>query len=150
MTTMTIADALDCVLGDEHRRGYLAVAFGYGGHWNETGRFDHPEWIERRYAWPDNRDALVSDVGRELIAGRVDVYLCPAIRDTDDRRRKGSALPPLLLWADLDGDPADTAVWDTLEAATVASGSAGHRHAYVPLSRPVDLGTHARLNKALA
>lgn len=136
----------ELVLGD--RSGFLALAFGYGPHRSETGRYAHREWIETQFEWPADRDKIAVEIAR-LQGEAVDVYVCPAVRFTKDRR-KGSALPPMVCWADLDGEPADPDLWRTLAPFAVASGQPGHWHAYIPLTRPVDLGTHARLNKALA
>lgn len=138
----------DLVLGE--RSGFLAVAFGYGPHRADTGRYTHREWQEMQFSWPADREKLAVEVARLQLQGeQVDVYVCPAVRFTSDRR-KGSALPPQVCWVDLDNEPADPDLWQTLAPFVVASGQPGHRHAYLPLTRPVDLGTHARLNKALA
>jgi hypothetical protein len=148
VVAMTATDYADVVLGD--RPGFLAVAFGHDSYRDDTGKYKHRTWTQRQYPWPTGRDALHTDVSRMLAAGeRVDVYVCPAVRFTDDRR-KGSALPPMVCWVDLDCAPADPGLFADLDPFVVESGSDGHRHGYVPLSRPVDLGTHARLNQALA
>ena len=97
---------------------------------------------------------LLADVAREIAVAPVDVYVCPAVRHTGARaRRKGDALPPLVCWVDLDREPADPALLAMLRrlgAFTVRSGTRAHRHVYLPLTRPVDLATHALLNQALA
>jgi hypothetical protein len=151
VTAPTIAASYcDVVLGA--RPGFLAVAFGQDGYWDEGGKYKHPtgKWTERRYRWPGARGALDTDITRMTLAGdRVDVYACPVLRFTDDRR-KGSALPPMVCWADLDTPPADDQLLAKLDPFTVESGTDGHRHVYLPLTAPVDLGTHARLNRALA
>lgn len=139
---------VDVVLGT--RAGFLAVAYGHDPYHDEHRRYKHRQWTERRYPWPGGREALHTDVSRLFAAGeRTDVYVCPAVRFTDDRR-KGSALPPMVCWADLDGPATDEALLCTLDPLVVQSGSAGHRHLYLPLVRAVDLGAHARLNRALA
>jgi hypothetical protein len=130
------------------RSGSLALAFGHAPYRTEAGRYAHREWVEMQFEWPAEKDKLAVEIAR-LHGEAVDVYVCPAVRFTKDRR-KGSALPPMVCWVDLDGEPADPDLWRTLAPLTVASGQPGHRHAYLPLTRPVDLGTHARLNKALA
>jgi len=147
-STAALAGYVDVVLGE--RSGFLAVAFGHDPYRDATGRYRHRPWTERRYPWPAGREQLGTDLARVIVAGeRADVYVCPAVRFTDDRR-KGSALPPAVCWADLDGPSTDPDLFATLEPFTVESGSDGHRHMYVILTRPVDLGMHARLNKALA
>ncbi|MGH3420325.1 MAG: hypothetical protein ACRDOD_12145 [Streptosporangiaceae bacterium] len=148
-TVDTTAAYVDVVLGS--RPGFVAVAYGHDPYYDEQGKYRHKreDWTERRYPWPAGREALHTDVARILAAGeRVDVYVCPAVRFTD-HRRKGDALPPMVCWVDLDGPVLDEALWSTLDPLTVQSGSDGHRHGYLPLASPVDLGTHTRLNKAL-
>ncbi|MGQ0776795.1 MAG: hypothetical protein ACT4NY_20655 [Pseudonocardiales bacterium] len=142
------ADFGTIVLGG--RSGFVAVAFGYCPYRDQGGKYRHRGWIERRYSWSAGRDELALDVRQLVCAGeRVDVYVCPAVRFTDDRR-KGSALPPMVCWADIDGPAADESLLSTLAPFTVLSGSGGNRHVYLPLTRLVDLGSHKRLNQALA
>ncbi len=139
---------IDAVIGE--REGFLAFAFGRTPFWDGAGKYKHRDWTETRFQWPSERDKIRVAVDQELASGEpVDIYICPAVRFTPDRR-KGSARPPMVCWADLDGPPADIALWDTLNPLVVDSGQPDHRHAYVPLTRPVGLGAHARLNKALA
>lgn len=136
------------VLGD--RAGYLALAFGRGPYRDERGTYRHREWTETRYQWPAERDLMRADVTREQATGEaVDIYVCPAVRYTDDRR-KGSALPPMVCWADLDGPTSNTELLDELQPYTVASGQPGHTHVYLPLTEQVPIAVHAELNKALA
>lgn len=142
---LTAYDAV--VLGD--RDGYLALAFGYDGYFNERGTYSHRDWSEHRYQWPAQAETMRADVARENAAGNVDIYVCPAVRFTD-ARRKGDAMPPAVCWADLDGPAANTELLNTLDAYTVSSGQPGHIHVYVPLSETVPLSAHAALNKALA
>jgi len=142
------ANYIDVVLGQ--RGGFVALAFGRDPYWNDAGKYKHRGWTETRFAWPAEMLEFSKAVDQELATGdAVDIYVCPAVRHTNDRR-KGSALPPMVCWADLDGPPADTALWDALNPLVVDSGQPGHRHAYVPLTKPIGLGAHARLNKALA
>ena len=135
------------VFGD--RAGYLALAIGYDGYRNQSGAYRHREWAEHHYAWPDDAEQLWTDLGRENLTNRIDVYVCPAVRHTQ-QRRKGDALPPMVCWADLDHEPADHDLVQRLDPYVVDSGQPGHTHLYLPLSEPVDLGTHAALNRALA
>ena len=146
-------DFYNVVLGA--RTGTVCIAFGYRPFRNDAGKYKHAEWREMRYSWPAAREELLADIEREVDLGDpVDVYLCPAVRHSGAKgRRKGDALPPLVCWADLDGFPADVALFAQLVevgAYLVRSGSGDHLHVYLPLTRPVDLGTHARLGQALA
>ncbi|MDB5288739.1 MAG: hypothetical protein JWR05_3688 [Mucilaginibacter sp.] len=144
------ADFTTLVLGD--RPGVVCLAFGRKPYRDRNNRYKHQDWTEVQFTWPGEREAMTRAVAQEMVDGEpVDVYVCPAVRQGGaKKRRKGDALPPLSLWFDLDGPPSDQAFLDQLGALIVASGQPGHRHGYVPLSRPIDLGTHAALNKALA
>jgi hypothetical protein len=135
------------VFGD--RAGVVCVGYGRDPYWDDD-RYRHREWTELRYAWPAERDRLAGDAAREMAAGVVDIYICPAVRPAEARaRRKGDALPPMVCWADLDGPPADDDLLAELAPFVVSSGRPGHRHVYVPLSRPMDLATWRTLQVAL-
>lgn len=143
----------EVVLGD--RPGALCVAFGFSPFRDDNGRYQHIEWLEQLCAWPADREELESKVGEAMATGDpVDIYVCPAVRHANaKRRRKGDALPPKVLWADLDGQPKDRELYERLVAGgslVVSSGSDGHRHLYLPLAAPVDLGTFNELNRTLA
>lgn len=115
--------------------GALAVAFGIEPYWNAKGKYEHRRWEQRFYTWPNEHDKLRRDV--EATSGkRVDVYVCPAVRYTRDRR-KGTALPLKVLWTDLDGLKNEDLL-TKLNPFIVESGSEGHRHAYLPLTEEVD------------
>ena len=92
----------ETVLGD--RPGYVALAVGYRPYWNEKGNYKHREWTESRFTWPAERDKLETEIKHLVAVNDSDVYVCPAVRFTNDRR-KGSALPPQVCWVDLDGSP---------------------------------------------
>jgi hypothetical protein len=144
-------DYLDEVFGQ--RPGYVALALGINPYRNPEGKYKHRDWRDsapQRYPWPSGRGYLLTDVAAILPSGvPTDAYVCPALRATPNRN-KGGALPLTRLWIDLDNEPADEALWRKLEPWVVASGQPGHRHAYVALTEPMDVATHAVLNKALA
>jgi hypothetical protein len=147
------AEYLDVIVGD--REGVLCAAFGYQPFRAETGRYEFVEWRQVKYAWPVDRDAFLADVAKELATGdAVDTFVAPLLRHKGAKgRRKGDALPPVTLFSDLDGAPADPARFAELlgmGASLVTSGTEGHSHLYLPLTRPIDLGTFNRLNPALA
>lgn len=153
MAVGRLNDFYDVVLGD--REGIVCVAFGRRPFRTDRGKFKHAEWQEMRYDWPVDRAKLLADIERESVLDEpVDVYLAPAVRGAWAKgRRKGDALPPVSCWADLDNAPADPhlhALLVEMGALLVSSGSPGSQHLYLPLTEPVDLGTHQVLNKALA
>lgn len=145
----THGQLLDIVFGPEH--GYVAVAIGTDGYWTERGKYEHRDWTETRFRWPDERDKLLRQVNMETVAGEsVDVYWCPALRATPTRR-KGGAIDRLhTLWADLDEPPTDEALLDKLDPIRLSSGSDDHLHIYVLLAEPVTLHVHELLNQGLA
>lgn len=140
---------LDLVFGID--AGFVALGLGRDPYWtdDEPRRYHHREFTHHPYRWPDERELLLADVGRELLVGLVDVYVCPALRKSG-KRRKGDAVGPLVLWADLDGPPADPELLAELHPVRVASGQDGHEHIYVPLGEPVTVDVHNLLNKGLA
>jgi hypothetical protein len=138
---------IDVVLGD--RPGFLAVAFGYRPCYDDAGKYRHRKRVERRYRWPSELEELRQDISQlHAACEQVDVYVCPAVRVTDDRR-KGSALPPMVCWADLDSEPKDADLLTKLDPFIVESGTTGHRHLYIPLTEQLDLGTWNRVQRAL-
>ncbi|MCW0215220.1 MAG: AAA family ATPase [Pseudonocardia sp.] len=145
-------DFYQVILGD--RPGRVCVAVGFGPYRNADGKYKHHTWEEdRRFEWPAQRAELEAYAESIAAGPAADFYVCPAVRHSGARgRRKGDALPPLVVWADLDGEPTDPALFAQLidlGGFVVESGTPGHRHAYWPLTRPVDLGTHSRLGQAL-
>ncbi len=142
----------DVVLGD--RPGIVCLAYGRRPFRTETGKYEHAEWQEVLRAWPAEREQLDAEIRQEVSTGVVDVYVCPAVRHAGAKgRRQGDALPPLVCWVDLDQPPIDPVLYGHLVAAgglVGRSGSNDHQHLYLPLTAPVDLGTHKRLNRALA
>lgn len=145
-----VNDYSSVVLGD--RPGVVCLAFGRDPYRDDRGRYKHRTWTELQFNWPDERDLMARTIAQEIATGdRIDVYICPAVRGRWAKsRRKGDALPPMVLWIDLDGPPADPDLYELLAGFVVASGQPDHVHLYVPLAEPVDIGTHARLGKALA
>jgi hypothetical protein len=87
----------DRVWGD--RRGHFFFAFGVGGHFTETGKYDFERWIERSGRWPDDRDRFLADAIDK--AAECDVYVAPYSR-SNASRKKGNALPSPILYADVD------------------------------------------------
>lgn len=128
---------LSIVVGN--REGFLALGYGHQPYRNDHGKYDHREFRQEVIGWPK---------GKIAPSVHADTYVCPAIRLTKDRRQYNAA-PPMILWTDLDGQPADPALLAYLEPFAVDSGTPGHRHAYVLLDRPADLGLWNRLQVAL-
>ncbi len=143
------ATFLNATLGDAE--GFAALAFGHEGYFNERGRYSHKEWTETSYAWPSEGERLLDDVARELLSGqRVDVYVCPYVRATG-QRKKGEAVSRRLIHADRDGtEPLGEDLLTELGVSAVDSGSPGHEHVYLSLADDLDPAPHELLCRALA
>lgn len=144
---------VDILYGD--RDGWVAVARGYDPYFDDGGKYRHRRWAEHRVHWPADRAVLLGQVGEDMTSGSpIDWYASPALRNTDDRRgfqnqRGSNAAPIAWLWGDLD-DEVDREFVDYLGAMLIGSGRDGHLHVYVALDRPISVGDHRKLNKALA
>lgn len=139
---------VDLVFGAD--AGVAVVAYAHGPHWTDAGRYSHAGApVPVYYQWPDERARLLDDAARAVLADPVDVYVCPALRRERSRRR-GGAIGPRVLWADLDGPPADPVLFAALDPVRVASGRDGHEHVYVALDGPVPVEAHRRMNRTLS
>ena len=107
-------DFYSVVIGD--RAGVVCVAFGRQPFRDENGGYKFGEWQQLRYPWPTDRARLLADIEREMALGEaVDTFTCPAVRHSGAKgRRKGDALPPLVVWADLDDQPKDSELFARL------------------------------------
>jgi hypothetical protein len=137
---------LDIVFGRDS--GVAVVAFGQGPFYVGE-RYTHREWTECHFDWPAEREVLLGQVERELLLDRVDVYVCPALRQ-GHRRRQGDAIGPRVVWADLDGPTADPDLLADLNPLRVQSGGPGRLHVYVVLEEPVPVAVHRILCRTLA
>ncbi len=91
------AEWCDRVWGE--RRGHFHFAFGVGGHFNGSGKYEFERWHGRSGVWPDDRARFLADALDR--AATDDVYVAPYLR-SNASREKGSALPSDFLYADLD------------------------------------------------
>ncbi|MGH3672711.1 MAG: hypothetical protein ACRDSH_19110, partial [Pseudonocardiaceae bacterium] len=137
---------VDAMWGE--RTGWAVVAYGIGPHRDANGKYRHRSFDQHFYRWPGQRGALLNDVARELATSAVDIYVAPHLR-ASEKRTKHTALPPLWLHADIDGNVGDPQLWNQLDPIRVQSGTPGHEHGYIALSRPLDLPTWDRLQRAL-
>lgn len=136
--------------------GWVAYVLGINGYMHTRiggpDTYKHEAW--RPYFardWATAQREIAERVTFALAAGeRPDVYWCPAPRATRARTQTSCVAELDVLWADLDEIPADAELLVRLDPYMVASGSADHRHIYVPLSRLVPLAQHQALNRALA
>jgi AAA domain-containing protein len=136
----------DTVWGD--RPGWAALAYGGDPYRDASGKYKHRSFTPQFYRWPDQRNALLADVARELATGPVDIYVAPHLRSSKDRK-KHTALPPLFLHADIDGQVAVPELWEQLDPIRVQSGTPGHEHGYIALTRTLELPAWDRLQWAL-
>jgi hypothetical protein len=141
-----IARWVDAVWGN--RPGWAALAYGGHPYRDANGKYQHRSFTPHFYRWPDQRNAVLNDVARELATGPVDIYVAPHLRRSRDRK-KHTALPPLYLHTDVDGHVGDPELWALVDPIQVQSGTAGHLHGYVPLTRAQELGRWDVLQRAL-
>src|SRR3954468_21091081 len=81
--------------------GWLAAAFGYGGHFDANGSYTFTEWRPRFYQWPADIDRAVVDFMQE--SHLADVYVSPYVM-ISAVRRKGDSVCRAILHADVDGE----------------------------------------------
>jgi AAA domain-containing protein len=82
--------------------GYFLSAYGIGGHFDDQGKYEFKSFHQRPGRWPDDRDRFLNEALER--AERDDVFVAPYLRSVPDRK-KGSALPSDVLYADLDEAP---------------------------------------------
>jgi putative DNA primase/helicase len=147
---------LDLLYGD--REGFVALAFGAKPFRDDKGKYKHHgrHWSEKRYPWPEGRADILARVATVLALDTpVDIYLAPLLRNSDARRGHNppksvsNAMPPALLFADCDTPP-DPNKLALLGPAILESGSPGHKHLIVPLTRPMPLVQWREVNLAFA
>lgn len=130
------ATFLDMLFGDTE--GWAAVVFGTGGYFDGNGKYSFPRdendwrkngWQERKYAWPAEREKLLS----QTLAHRGDVYICPALRAVRSRK-ENTAGPARWAWVDLDRPWDDEAaeLCNLPGIAVIGSGRGSHIYAKLP------------------
>ena len=165
----TLRVYLHTTLGDA--TGYLITATGTGGHLDANGKYRHTSWRERPYTWPAQAEKAVAAM--LAAAPHSDVYVCPYVMKTP-KRAKGTAVTHTLVHADIDrtepgeehrghpdlkhlrdGAKRIDVLLDQLQVRyefdgfAVSSGTPGHAHVYVPLTRSVTAAQHEALCRAL-
>ena len=143
-----MTDYIDAVIGE--REGFLAFAFGRDTVLGRRRQIRHRDWTETRFQWPAERDKIRLPSTRNSPAGNRSTSTSARPSDSPTTGAKAPHCRPWCAGQTSTARPADVALWDTINPYVVDSGQPDHRHAYVPLTRPVGLGAHARLNKALA
>lgn len=143
---------LDRLWGD--RDGRAVLCRGIGPFYTDTRRYAHRQWRQLdRWRWPADRERLLEVA--LTAAPTDDVYVGVLLHQPGtEGRRKATALPGRVAWADVDGQwtaQRQTAL-DRLQldaAWQVLSGARGGRHVYVPLDRDVDRNRLESLNRRL-
>jgi hypothetical protein len=122
------------------RNGYVALAFKIEG--------KHLETDNHRFLWPSNAQLLGQEVSYRLYSNpQTDVYICPTLRSSSEKRSVFNELKGTSVFADLDGGSVPDALLPWTEL--VNSGTPGHYHAYMTLTEPVGLDRIEALNYAL-
>lgn len=140
---------LDAVFGDG--QGYVHVAIGVGGKFNENGRYDYNNWIPGCGQWPSEREKLIELA--EKYSPHDDLYISPYLRDGESRRLDDSnAVDLRLIHSDYDNGremPIDLDKVRGIGGFAVGSGSPGNAHVYVPLTEVLTHRQHQALCRAL-
>jgi hypothetical protein len=134
---------LDTLYG--RKEGYAILAVGTGPYRDSNDRYKHTSWAETAYQWPAHRDQLLAAI-RKVVA-TADVYLCPELMQTKDRR-KGDEVSRRRLHADVDID-IDTDKVRKIGGYAVGSGTGGHGHVYVELAESVNERKYTALARLL-
>lgn len=113
--------------------GYVAMAV----------KLHNGAWIEYQYKWPNDVGKLISHLEK---LWKADIYVCPVLRK-DKGRDKWNGLSSRTVFADLDGGRIPDALLPFTEL--INSGTAGHYHAYITLTKPVSVEKLEALNYAL-
>lgn len=125
--------------------GWLAAAFGYGGHFDANGKYTFAEWRPRFYQWPADIERAVAEFTQE--SHLADVYLSPYVM-ISAVRRKGDSVSRPIRSADVDGE-LDFAKAVALGAGVFVIDSGRGTHVYVALSESVPLQWHRVLEEGL-
>ena len=115
------------------REGYALTALGHGPMLRDA-KYAHSRFETRAYAWPKDRNRLLSEL--LPLANVCDVYVAPLLRSAPNRREKDSEpLPSRHVWLDADEwDAEREQVLLALEAPVlrvVSGGKPGKMHLYV-------------------
>jgi hypothetical protein len=138
-------DYFDAVFGDAH--GWVHVAFGVAPYRNAKGRIRFRFWEEGAFAWPDEAGYVLALL-REF-SERFDAYVCPYLL-SGPKRTKGTSIARIVVHCDGDEGLDSAKARTILGVIIVGSGTPGHAHVYVLLTRSVPPHQHEALCKGLA
>jgi hypothetical protein len=138
-------DFLDAVFGDAH--GWMHVAFGVKPYRNANGKIRFRFWEEGAFAWPDEAGYVLALL--QEFSQWFDAYMCPYLLG-GPKRTKGTSVTRMVVHCDGD-EGLDLAKARTIRGVIiVGSGTPGHAHVYVLLTRSVPAHQHEVLCKGLA
>ena len=140
---------------EDDLRLYFDTCYGYEGAYGwlhfatadpyltDTGRIKHENWHPWAFEWPagEFEPAILQAVLDE--AAEHDVFNCPYLMSNRDRH-KGCSTDRWFVHTEVDDD-LDPDKVEALGAFAVGSGSPGHGHVYVGLSRSVNGFEHRAL-----
>jgi hypothetical protein len=143
-----VADLIDyfeaCGFGDQS--GWLVIRWGREPYLDKNGNYKHGDSAEFALRWPDEAEETLPLILKMADSG--DVYVCPYLRQTEGERKKGDAVSLWLVHCDVDVH-VDPAVVQDLGGFAISSGTPGHAHVYVALTRPVIVAHHEVLAKGM-
>ena len=128
-------------------QGRVHVAVGVKPYRTASGKIRFQCWFEGSATWPDAADELIALLNE--YSPVFDVYVCPYVL-SGPRRTKHTSVAPDVVHCDGD-DGVDLEKARTIPGVfVVGSGTEGHGHVYVRLTRPVLHHQHQALCKGLA
>jgi putative DNA primase/helicase len=137
---------LEEVFGDAE--GYAHFAVAHGAYVDPTGKYKHGTWKQFSFLWPQQADDEIRRLDDVLSQpDSNDLYVCPNLLTTE-KRSKDTAVTHRLLHSDADNG-ADADKLKSLAAFAVASGTPGHSHVFVQLTRDVTLAQYQALQQGM-
>jgi hypothetical protein len=127
--------------------GFLALAVGFGGHFNGSDTYDFKSFSQDFFSWPEQADTIVEKAIE--YAPQADVYICALLR-TERSRKQGTGGLGRCAWADLDAEPAKGWSRMLLGPRSFVVGSGYGMHPYLWLPEPLPATEIERLNRRLA
>ncbi len=142
-----ISEYFDAVFAYPAAGGWVHGAYGVLPYLNENGKFRFTRFLPELAAWPAEADLLAHELAK--CAAIADVYLCPYVLSGEERE-KGTSVARPLVHCDGDDDVDLEKARTVPGVFVVGSGTPGHGHVYVMLTRSVSAHQHHILCKGLA
>jgi len=128
-------------------QGWVFLAFGVGPYRNASGKIRFRFWEEGPFAWPREAGYVLALL-REF-SEWFDAYICPYVL-SGPKRTKGTSVARMVVHCDGDKGLNRAKARTIRGVIIVGSGTPGHAHIHVLLTRSVPPHQHEALCKGLA